>query len=247
MKPSNLWRWHLLGAFAALIIFVWLNEIIDLPYLIMGAPKTRINWEEAILESVFIIVVGLISTYWINYLQNKLMQAMQALQVLATKDVLTNAFNRRGFLTKAEEEFVRAQRFEHPFTFALLDFDEFKSVNDNYGHMTGDVVLQIFVKTIYKNIRQHDFVGRLGGDEFAIILLESPPDDAGIICQRIFDKWKMEGILSEQGDKVVTTVSAGISTCQKEDQSLADLIRRADIALYKAKHKGRNRIETIYS
>lgn len=141
---------------------------------------------------------------------------------------------------------MRAQRFEHPFTLALLDFDKFKSVNDKYGHMIGDIVLQKFVKTIYQNIRQHDFVGRLGGDEFAIILLESPPDDAKMICQRIFDKWEMENIRSEQGEKVIVTVSAGISTRKKEDQTLANLTHRADMALYDAKGKGRSRIEVMY-
>ncbi|HHV64641.1 MAG TPA: diguanylate cyclase [Peptococcaceae bacterium] len=161
----------------------------------------------------------------------------------ATTDFLTGADNRRAFMQKTKEEFVRARRYKRGLALLLLDIDKFKEVNDCYGHLVGDRILREVVKACRSILRQTDILARIGGEEFAAILLESDLAKAKTVALRIQEKIK-ETIVISGDSKVQVTVSIGIATLKDEDFSLEDTFKRADAALYLAKESGRNRIVT---
>ncbi len=244
MKPA--WKWQMVfgWAFALVVIFIWGNEIADLPHLLLGAPQTPVNWQESIIETFFALIFGGIAYRFIHMYEARWKESLGRLEKLATFDDLTGVLNRREFLSRAGQEFSRAGRTAVPFILILMDFDNFKKVNDQYGHLVGDKVLKGFIDTVGRHIRKQDMVGRLGGDEFGVVLTAAGTEDASLIGQRIMREWMESPILSDDGRKVQASVSMGITEWRMEDGSPEDVIRRADELLYLAKDNGRNRIET---
>ena len=125
----------------------------------------------------------------------------------------------------------------------LIDFDNFKEVNDRYGHLCGDKVLTGFIDTVKQHIRQHDLVGRLGGDEFGIVLTGASRSDEVAIRHRIIEEWNKTEIDSDDGQVIRASVSMGVTAWDDKDDRLEEVIRRADMLLYRAKGMGRNRVE----
>ncbi|MBI3739734.1 MAG: GGDEF domain-containing protein [Chloroflexi bacterium] len=243
MKSQLRWRVWLTAGFGIVIAFTWLNEIIDLPHFLLGAPATPVNWKESLIETGFTLIAFLISCGLVSYYEKQWMSVTSELNRRATTDDLTGVLNRRQFLGQAEEEFQRSKRFGRKLTLALFDLDKFKSINDRHGHLTGDKVLQELAKAVSNNVRQQDFIGRLGGDEFGIIFIETSKKDAHQIAARILKQWNETALMSDEGRTVTVSFSMGISSIHTRDQSITDCIRRADKALYNAKRKGRNRVE----
>lgn len=241
----SLSRWKLVFgmAFFMVLLFIWGNEILDFPHLFLGAPTTPINWRESIIETVFAGIFGVVAYRFILFYQKKWLASLDDLQRLATLDTLTNALNRRAFFEQAAYEFSRSKRSGHPFTLAMIDFDDFKGINDRFGHLCGDKVLISFVNAAKHHIRQHDLLGRLGGDEFGIILVDINNGDADLIQDRILEEWNRTEIQSDEGRKIFASVSMGVTDWNQTDTLLEDVIRRADKLLYHAKALGRNRIE----
>ncbi len=162
---------------------------------------------------------------------------------LAVKDGLTEVLNRRAFMDALQREFRRSNRHKIPLSMMLIDIDYFKKVNDIYGHLIGDKVLQEVVLILKKGIREIDVLARYGGEEFAIILPETHLDQALSAARRILKM--VEDADFNAGEPIHLTVSIGVSSCpaagiQTQDQ----FFDRVDKALYMAKQKGRNRIET---
>ncbi|WP_417672206.1 diguanylate cyclase [Roseibium sp.] len=168
-----------------------------------------------------------------------LMDAKVRLERIASIDDLTNIFNRRAFMERADTEIARYRRTKNTFTVALLDIDHFKSINDTYGHATGDDVLKRFSEIIGTALRAVDVFGRVGGEEFCILLDSTGPEDALMVCERLREKIEAGCSLPHMTGKV--TCSMGLATVQKEDIEFSALMQRADIALYEAKETGRNR------
>lgn len=166
----------------------------------------------------------------------------QELRRLATTDELTGANNRRHFMSRAEEEIARANRYGTPVTILTLDIDLFKRVNDTYGHPVGDKVLIKLVKVCLETLRITDIFARMGGEEFSAILPETDIDNAAISAERVRQAIQRTSVPIDNG-KVVFTVSLGISQLRNRDDTLDSLMRRADKALYRAKALGRNRVE----
>ena len=242
LRGSQAW---LLAGYIAVVVFIWLIEFLDLPHRLMGAESTPLSLEKAFLETIFIVMIWAFSWRVINYYEGEWSKATAELQKLASTDSLTGALSRREFLSRAEEEFSRAKRFERPFTCGIIDLDAFKSINDNFGHLIGDKVLAVFAQVALNNIRQQDFIGRLGGDEFGIVFVEAEREDAQSIVQRIHEQWDKANLLSDDGTKMTISFSAGISSTHNKDDELTDCIRRTDKALYEAKQQGKNRIEYV--
>lgn len=243
-RPKGTQAWLLTG-YIAVIVFIWSIDFLDLPHIIFGTQPTSINWEESILETGFIIIIWIINWKVINYYEGEWNKAATELQRLASTDSLTGALSRREFLARAEEEFIRAKRFERPFTCGIIDLDAFKSINDHFGHLAGDKVLAEFAQIASNNIRQQDFIGRLGGDEFGIAFVEATSKDAQVILQRIHEQWDKANLSSDDGIRLTISFSAGISSTHNTDQTLTDCIRRTDKALYEAKQRGKNRMEIV--
>ena len=157
-------------------------------------------------------------------------------------DPLTNLFNRRYFFTLVEYECKRDRRFLHDSSLLLLDLDHFKLVNDTFGHLAGDQVLQAIAQIIKSGIRQKDVHCRYGGEEFAILLPQTSIDTAIRVGQRLREILENHPIPTDKG-LVGVTMSIGVASRSGEDEiSFDSLIEQADAALYAAKKAGRNQV-----
>jgi two-component system, cell cycle response regulator len=170
-------------------------------------------------------------------------QLFEQMERMATTDGLTGLFNHRTFQAKAEEALAQAKRYSRKCSMILTDIDHFKSVNDTYGHPTGDVVLKGVAQIIQKTARDTDIVARYGGEEFAIVMPETDLKGAKIIAERIREAVMSETFQTELGPLKVT-ISLGISTCPDHHQEKQGLIDLSDQCLYQAKRSGRNRSVT---
>ena len=159
----------------------------------------------------------------------------------ANTDPLTGINNRRAFFEHASRIHSSARRFNHTYSILVIDIDEFKQVNDNYGHAVGDMVVKQLADTIVQSTRDVDIVGRIGGDEFAAILPETSVNDGAILAERLRLNFVRQPI-PVLAETLNFTISIGIADLSELDQTLEDVISNADNALYQAKHQGRNRV-----
>lgn len=168
--------------------------------------------------------------------------SLQKIEILASRDDLTGAYNRRNFMAALDAEMQRARRTARPFCFAMLDLDHFKQVNDKHGHAVGDAVLKTFCDMIEKSLRAPDRLGRFGGEEFGILLTETPLDMGIEVVDRLRQKIA-DHDWTTISPRLAITFSAGI-TDNETDDGMESLLKRADDALYSAKRSGRNRVIT---
>ena len=173
--------------------------------------------------------------------REKLLKDSKVLEQLAITDDLTGLHNRRQILNLAEFEFQRARRFKHPLTLLILDLDDLKKLNDEYGHLVGDNALKLLSGNCRKQIRNEDSIGRFGGDEFVILLIETSQEIGKIVAERIREsccKMQIDG-----GDGLVTiSVSIGVATSNNKTSSFTALLEKADAAMRRAKKAGKNQI-----
>ena len=162
---------------------------------------------------------------------------------LSVTDPLTGLYNRRHFEDNLEREFLRASRYNNELSFAIIDIDFFKKVNDTYGHSAGDYVLKEVAYLILQNLRKTDMVFRYGGEEFTIIITETPIERAVVPLERL-RKAVEEYPFNHNGQKIQVTISVGVSEVSKKIETVNQLFEDADKALYKAKENGRNQIQT---
>lgn len=173
--------------------------------------------------------------------KNRQLEAsLQKIEILANRDHLTGAFNRRNFMLSLEAEMQRAKRTGRPFCFVMLDLDHFKTVNDKHGHAVGDLVLKLFCSIIEQSLRSADKLGRFGGEEFGILLAETSLDTGLEATDRL------RVLIADHDWEIVSpgltvTFSAGI-TCHEAGDATETMLKRADDALYSAKRSGRNRV-----
>ena len=163
------------------------------------------------------------------------------LEKLSVTDTLTQINNRRYFMQRAAEEIQRESRNNQHLVLLMMDLDEFKKINDTYGHAAGDLVLQHFAAVLSANIREIDIPGRIGGEEFAVLLPNTTLQDAVILAERM--RQSIENASTEiSGQAVKITVSIGAAEYNTEMTSINALYKNADQAMYQAKHSGRNRV-----
>ena len=158
----------------------------------------------------------------------------------AVKDYLTKLYNRFYLEQEGNRELQRAVRYSYPVSMGVFDIDDFKNVNDTYGHQSGDTVLVKFARIIKRNIRSSDIPVRYGGEEFVIMFPHTYPEEAAVVSNRIREEFA-NTVFNFDKDVVRLTVSAGISGYE-EGMGLDDLIDRADKAMYEAKRHGKNRV-----
>ncbi len=155
-------------------------------------------------------------------------------------DSLTGLPNHRSFEDRLAAEFHRARRYDSPLSLIMIDLDEFKGVNDNFGHQGGNRFLRSIAKLLRENVRQSDFVARFGGDEFVIVLPETEEIEAVTVGEKLRRKAE-ESSFMLGGGVAKSTLSLGISTLTPRMRHPVDLVELADRALYDAKRSGRNR------
>lgn len=172
----------------------------------------------------------------------QLEEMLTRVETLAITDPLTGLFNRRRFESILTLEFKKASRYQTPLSCMMIDIDHFKSINDTFGHRTGDVILKEIANIIQKNIRDVDTASRWGGEEFAVLIPNTTKENAIQPANRILKAVSKHSFPDIGGKNI--TVSIGIADLM--DPAITDeerLVHAADLAMYEAKRKGRNRVE----
>jgi len=176
-------------------------------------------------------------------LQRELEAKNRLLEELALTDALTGLPNRRAVEGWAERELRAASRHGFSFWVVLIDLDNFKRVNDTYGHDAGDFVLKKFAEILKENTRSSDISGRIGGEEFLHVVTYADPLVVPVVAERIRARFAAEHFSFCGADVTLTASFGGVAFSGGTAPTFSDLVRRADRALYRAKHQGRNRIE----
>ena len=177
-----------------------------------------------------------------NAMAENLAKSQKALQELSTLDGLTGLYNYREFHGRLADEIQRSWRYDHPLSLLILDIDDFKAVNDTYGHLAGDEALRGLSALVRRAVRPVDDVARYGGEEFAIVLPETPRLGALAMAERIREIIATHPIAIAPAQTVGLSVSVGVATYPQDADSGEKLIDAADQALYAAKKGGRNRV-----
>ncbi len=160
---------------------------------------------------------------------------------LAMTDPLTEIFNRYSWFDRAEQEVHRALRNQHDLSLLFIDLDRFKSINDTYGHTSGDTVLKQMVRQWRTKLRDYDIFGRFGGEEFVVLLPETSLVQAEEIARRLCEASRELQITTAKGD-IRVTASIGVAGICSEGDSLEAMVYRADEAMYMAKDSGRDTV-----
>lgn len=172
-------------------------------------------------------------------LENRIMQ-------LALTDSLTGLLNRRAFIERLECEIERYKRLGQPLSLIMADIDDFKKINDNYGHLVGDVVLQKVAKAFTLSVRKYDFIGRYGGEEFIVCLPGVDTRKAQYIAERL--RVSIKNIRMEKDtENLRVAASFGVSSLDNIVIDVHTLTRKADEALYAAKTNGKDQVRVAFN
>jgi len=173
----------------------------------------------------------------------QLLHQTEQLSHLANTDPLSGLANRRFFVEQLEREFARAKRYRRPLTLLYLDLDDFKSINDRFGHVVGDGVICNLSLSMRAVLRSTDLLARIGGDEFAVLLPETTIKGGVGVTQKLK---RAVTAFTSRPDCVISslTFSAGLAQFRFEDETVDDLLARADRAQYQAKDAGKGQIRT---
>ncbi|HKY85467.1 MAG TPA: GGDEF domain-containing protein [Pseudorhodoplanes sp.] len=231
-------RWTVVGLFSSMAaIFAIRIPLIGVAPFPFGALPAEPAWVAAFnLLMFFHTVVLAVLLVAMSKERQELRQRTNA-----QTDSLTGALNRRAFMSRGRRLVLRHQKQREPLSLLFLDLDHFKALNDRYGHSGGDDVLTAFVAVVHDNIRPTDFLFRLGGEEFCCLLPFTRTDEAYQVAQRIRCALEANGV-QVAGSPVHVTVSVGIASADAFGYDVDTLVRRADMAVYSAKRRGRNRV-----
>lgn len=192
---------------------------------------------EMIILFVPVLLVGYVTTL----LAADIQYAREELILLSDTDEMTGLKNRRAFKNELSNEIKKGARYKRPFSLMMLDADNLKQVNDQYGHGIGDKLIVTLAQTIQESLRSTDVLARYGGDEFIVMLPETSAGRTIEVAERI--RLAVENTsFSADGDRISSTLSIGISCYPDDSGDSEDIINRADQALYESKRKGRNTV-----
>jgi len=181
-------------------------------------------------------------------LRKQLEENLQKMETQAMTDPLTGLLNRRAIMEHAEAEWQRAQREGRPLSLVVMDVDRLKEINDTFGHLAGDQALNQLAGLLRNSMRRYDWVGRWGGDEFMLVLPGTDLEEARNVADRLRLRFKQSKISLKKDKEIELHVSLGVA-CQaevgKDEDTLQNLIARADRALYQAKQNGRDQVGVV--
>lgn len=197
--------------------------------------------ESSVIHSILAVMVMVVGS------SKALSRTLSELEYYSTHDPLTGLYNRRYFNEILEYEIGRSERHKHQFSILMLDLDDFKDVNDTYGHPCGDKVLQEVATAMRTVTRKGDLATRIGGDEFAIILVETGQDGAVTVAEKLRTQLRQMRFEDGQGKVFHVTTSIGVVTYPDDANSMTDLMAGVDLGLYRAKELGKDAIGTLGS
>jgi diguanylate cyclase (GGDEF)-like protein len=218
------------------------GRILGVMHLRIGR-REQVESDEAfklMIESKQIILVRIVEHYSLSLVNLRLHETLKRQSI---QDPLTNLYNRRYMEESLEREFSRCRRHDFPLTIIMIDIDHFKTFNDTYGHTAGDIVLQKLGEFLKKNIREEDIACRYGGEEFVLILPQTSPEPVRQRAEQMRSKVKEDLRIRYQGHILGITISMGIAGFPDHGINLNEILDTADLALYQAKKKGRDRVE----
>lgn len=218
------------GLFNTLRSALFSNQVRAILDAISIAPTDLILYEQLMITSLLPLGVVLLTNEVISL----------KLRKYAEHDSLTNLYNRRIFLECLHKNKSRAIRMKTPLSLLVLDIDNFKAINDSYGHLAGDQVLIDFAKNIQENLRKEDVIGRMGGEEFAIFLPNISEEAAITFAERLRSIIEAKPVSTSKG-VINYTISIGITNIESQT-SIEQAMDAADSAMYEAKRSGRNRV-----
>ncbi len=211
--------------------------------LLMGEGSTGVHIMDSTRFNTAIIVALVVMSALFNFslVYLVVMRMVNRLRYLSQRDVLTGLLNRRSLDELLTKEMHRFRRTQRPLSLLLVDIDHFKRINDSYGHTTGDLALVRTAQILSRTARAADTVARIGGEEFCVVLPDTSEEGALIAADRVRATFESEPLGIEAHDFTIT-VSVGAACFHFTDTSPASVFERADVALYRAKSEGRNRV-----
>jgi diguanylate cyclase (GGDEF)-like protein len=183
----------------------------------------------------------LLVAYVTSMLAADILSAKKKITRLSHTDDLTGLLNMRAFNLILDKEIKRAARHRQPYTIVMIDVDNLKSVNDQYGHPAGSRLVTVIASSIRNCVRASDVLARYGGDEFVILMTHTSTGNARVVADRIRNAI-LNTSFDTQGSRVTATVSVGIASFPDNVEKAADVLEKADIALYRSKQDGRNKV-----
>jgi diguanylate cyclase (GGDEF)-like protein len=226
--------------------FIWVNTII----ITIVASSISSIYIKNLPLSALIIALGaivclinhfIIFKFYKERTETSLSDTFDRLHDELNFDELTNVYNRKAGTIRFREELERTTRTNEKLSIAMIDADNFKSINDTYGHLAGDEVLRVIASTIKSKLRTNDVLFRYGGEEFIIIMPNTDEHDASIPLERLREELYGQ-VIEFEDHKIQTSVSIGVTEVIDHREDETKVIGRADSALYKAKNAGKNRI-----
>ena len=222
--------------------YLFVKKIKDTPFTFLYYQDAKVVWWHS-LWYVLPIVLFIFLFFLVLYLYKKAKSVMGELQDQAIKDYMTGAFNRRYFFEVSSAIFLKAKRNQTSVAIIMTDIDDFKSINDKYGHQAGDVGIKYVKEVFDKNLRKSDLFARFGGEEFCILLDNISLKDTEMLVEKIRKEFEASVLVSEN-HTFSYTVSFGVAYGLLDN--VEDMINLADKALYRSKNDGKNRV-TIYT
>jgi diguanylate cyclase (GGDEF)-like protein len=198
----------------------------------LGKDPMRLLVMESILSTLLNVVGSVKAIY----------KYTKELEYYATRDPLTHLYNQRAFWELLEYEMDRAKRKEERIGVLMIDLDNFKGINDTYGHAFGDAFLQAFAGLLKQVFRHGDAVARYGGDEFVVLITDAPDNQAWTMAQRLVEEASQLSLAAPDGVAVRATISVGIAMYPDHADAARDLFLVADNLMYRAKNEGKNRV-----
>nr|BFE29405.1 GGDEF domain-containing protein [Actinomadura rugatobispora] len=216
----------------------WRDVLWNRETLLLDVVELCVGVSVAILATLSLLLL-LLALPPVVLLQRSLMH--QQLQAAARTDAKTGLLNAAAWQREADTELARTQRTHDPLALLLIDIDHFKRVNDTHGHLVGDEVLVGVATTLCGQLRDYDVVGRFGGEEFVVLLPGADTVEACRVAERLRGRVRRLAVPAEEGT-VGVTISVGVALFRMHGQDLIELLAAADLALYRAKQSGRDRV-----
>lgn len=218
----------------------------DIPLIVLLDKKIKSQLQKLCEYEIFDYLIGNLFKFELIMKINKakeIIEIKKEFNKLLTKDPLTGAYNRRFLMERVQEELNWCSLYKEPLSIALFDIDYFKKINDTYGHLSGDKILMEIVSLAIEFLPNRLTIGRYGGEEFCIVMPSINENEATEICEEFREKVSKYQFHTFSGEMIKLSISIGITTFYGDKLITVDeIIQQADIALYKAKQSGRNRV-----